>query len=87
MIERMMTIHVCGLCAVQELRSFMDGVLVIDQDLVTEAVRTLALNTLAGYRNGVAVKWNDAELAIYLVYIFGEINKCKHTTLFNFQFT
>ncbi|KAG9225031.1 hypothetical protein CCMSSC00406_0001818 [Pleurotus cornucopiae] len=59
----------------KELRSFMDGVLVIDQDLVTEAVRTLALNTLAGYRNGVAVKWNDAELAIYLVYIFGEINK------------
>lgn len=49
----------------------------IDQDLVTDAVRTLALNTLSAYRNGATVKWNDAELAIYLVYIFGEINKSK----------
>ena len=49
----------------------------IDQDLVTEAVRTLALNTLSAYTNGVPVKWHDAELAIYLVYIFGEINKSK----------
>ena len=49
----------------------------IDQDLVTDAVRTLALNTLSAYRNGVSVKWHDAELAIYLVYIFGEINKSK----------
>lgn len=53
----------------------MDSVLSIDQDLVTDAVRTLALNTLTAYRNGVSLKWNDAELAIYLVYIFGEINK------------
>lgn len=49
----------------------------VDQDLVTDAVRTLALNTLSAYRSGVSVKWHDAELAIYLVYIFGEINKSK----------
>jgi exportin-T len=55
----------------------MDAVLVIDQDLATEAVRTLSLNTLSAYRNGVSIKWHDAELAIYLVYIYGEINKCK----------
>ncbi|KAJ8515674.1 hypothetical protein ONZ45_g6962 [Pleurotus djamor] len=59
----------------KELRSFMDAVLVVDQDLVTEAVRALALNTLAMYTSGVPVKWHDAELAVYLVYIFGEINK------------
>jgi hypothetical protein len=42
----------------------MDSVSSIDQDLVTDAVRTLALNTLTAYQNGVSLKWNDAELAI-----------------------
>ncbi|KAJ7756382.1 armadillo-type protein [Mycena maculata] len=59
----------------KELRILMDSVLVVDQDLVTDAVRSLALNTLGAFQNGIAVKWNDAELGIYLVYIFGEINK------------
>ncbi|TFY81654.1 hypothetical protein EWM64_g2359 [Hericium alpestre] len=59
----------------KELRSFMDSVLSIDQDLVTEAVRRHALDTLSLYRSGQPVKWSDAELAVYLVYIFGEINK------------
>ncbi|KII89963.1 hypothetical protein PLICRDRAFT_40145 [Plicaturopsis crispa FD-325 SS-3] len=59
----------------KDLRSFMDSVLMVDQDLATEAVRTLALSRLSAYQNGVQLKWNDAELAVYLVYIFGEINK------------
>ncbi|KAF8206454.1 armadillo-type protein [Mycena galopus ATCC 62051] len=59
----------------KELRTLMDGVLAVDQDLVTEAVRSLALNTIGAFQNGVAVKWNDAELGVHLVYIFGEINK------------
>lgn len=67
----------------QDLRTFMDSVLVIDPSLVTGAVQTLAMNTLNAYQNGVAVKWNDAELAVYLVYIFGEINKCKPTFIIN----
>ena len=59
----------------KELRSFMDSVLSIDQDLVVEAIRTHALRTLQLYASGTAIKWNDAELAIYLIFIFGEINK------------
>lgn len=55
----------------------MDSVLVVDQELVTQAVRTLALDTISAYRNGVPVKWHDAELGIYLVFIFGEINKSE----------
>lgn len=55
----------------------MDSVLVIDPSLVTSAVQTLAMNTLNAYKNGASVKWNDAELAVYLVYIFGDINKCE----------
>ena len=61
----------------QDLRSFLDAIISIDQDLVTGAVRTLALNTISAFRNGVSIKWNDAELGIYLVYLFGDINKCK----------
>ncbi|KAF9066649.1 armadillo-type protein [Rhodocollybia butyracea] len=59
----------------KELRIFMDSILAIDQDLVTDAVRTFALTTIEAYKNRVEMKWNEAELGIYLVYIFGEINK------------
>lgn len=59
----------------------MDSTHVIEQSLVTDAVRTLVLNTFTAYRNGNTVKWNDAELAIYLVYSFGEINKSAHLSV------
>ncbi|KAF8183925.1 armadillo-type protein [Pholiota molesta] len=59
----------------KDLRVFLDSILSIDQDLVTKAVRTLAVNTITAYRSGATVKWNDAELGIYLMFIFGEINK------------
>lgn len=59
----------------QELRIFMDSILAIDQDLVTDSVRQYALTTIEAYKNRAEVKWNEAELGIYLVYIFGEINK------------
>ncbi|KAG6879880.1 pre-tRNA nuclear export protein [Termitomyces sp. T32_za158] len=59
----------------KDLRTFMDSILSIDQDLVTDAVRTLALTTISAYQNGLSLEWQDAELGIYLVYIFGEINK------------
>ncbi|KAG6873947.1 pre-tRNA nuclear export protein [Termitomyces sp. Mi166 len=59
----------------KDLRTFMDSILSIDQDLVTDAVRTLALSTISAYQNAMTLEWHDAELGIYLVYIFGEINK------------
>ncbi|KAF8656825.1 hypothetical protein AX16_002373 [Volvariella volvacea WC 439] len=59
----------------KDLRGFLDSILVIDSDLVAEALRVLALNSISAYRNGVPLKWNDAELGVYLVYIFGDINK------------
>lgn len=55
----------------------MDSILSIDQDLVTDAVRTLALTTISAYQKGLSLEWQDAELGIYLVYIFGEINKSE----------
>ncbi|KAL4252303.1 Exportin-T [Abortiporus biennis] len=59
----------------KDLRTFMDAALVIDQGLVSDALSSLALETLQRYQNGYPIKWHDAELAIYIVYIFGEINK------------
>ncbi|KAH9178275.1 ARM repeat-containing protein [Lactarius sanguifluus] len=50
----------------KELRSLMDSVLSIDQELVVGAIRTHALQTLQLYAS---------ELAIYLIFIYGEINK------------
>lgn len=67
----------------KDLRTFLDSVLAIDQDLATGAVQTLAMQTINAYRNGVSLKWNDAELGIYLVFIFGEINKSMYCTFFS----
>lgn len=53
----------------------MDAAFVIDPNLVSEALSNLALSTLNTYQSGAPVKWNDAELAVYVVFIFGEINK------------
>ena len=44
--------------------------------MVINAIRSLVLDTLAAYETGSQVKWNDLELAIYLIYILGEVNKC-----------
>ncbi|KAI0091175.1 ARM repeat-containing protein [Irpex rosettiformis] len=59
----------------KDLRTFMDAVFVIDQGLVSDALSNLALSTMNAYKSGAPVKWNDAELAVYIVYFFGEINK------------
>jgi len=61
----------------QDLRTFLDSALAIDQDIVTNAVQTLAFEIISAYRQGVPLKWNDVELAVYLVFIFGEINKSQ----------
>lgn len=53
----------------------MDAVFVINAAMVTDAMSGLSLNTFNAYRNGVPVQWNDAEVAVYMVYIYGEINR------------
>jgi exportin-T len=59
----------------KDLRTFMDSVLSIDPSLVSSTVVSVASNTLSAYQSGNNVKWNEAELALYLVFIYGEINK------------
>lgn len=60
---------------VQDLRTFLDAVFQINPQMVTEAMSNLALNTFNAFRNGIPVKWNEAEVAVYMVYIYGEVNR------------
>ncbi|KZV87175.1 ARM repeat-containing protein [Exidia glandulosa HHB12029] len=59
----------------KDLRVFVDAILTMDGELVSSAVQQLSLNTLKMYESGAEVRWQDAELAVYLVFIFGELNK------------
>ncbi|QRV89824.1 exportin-T protein [Ceratobasidium sp. AG-Ba] len=54
-----------------DLRLFLDSISAIDEELVTSAIKVLAMNTLG--QDGVG--WADAELAVYLVYLYGEFQK------------
>jgi exportin-T len=57
----------------QDLRKFIDAVLVLDIDIVTQALSDHAHSVLIAYENGTQLTWVDAELAIYLVYLYGEL--------------
>lgn len=57
---------------------FLDSIQTLDSELVTSTIHSVAITTLAAYEGGVNLKWQDAELAIHLVYLYGEIIKGKH---------
>src|ERR1700679_3604123 len=56
----------------QDIRNIIDAVLVLDVDIVTPALSEHAQTVLIAYENGTQLTWVDAELAIYLVYLYGE---------------
>ena len=45
----------------------------LDVDIVTQTLSDHAQNVLIMYENGTQLTWVDAELAIYLVYLYGEL--------------
>ncbi len=57
------------------LRGFIDQIAQIDKELYVEVIAAIVLSTLEtlGSRGPGAVSWQQAELAVHLVYIFGEI--------------
>ncbi|KAH7106341.1 ARM repeat-containing protein [Auriculariales sp. MPI-PUGE-AT-0066] len=59
----------------KDLRVFMDSILGMDKDLVASAVQQFSLNTLRVLESGVEVPWQDAELAVFLVFIYGELSR------------
>jgi len=66
----------------KDLRGFVDAILAMDKDLVASAVQQLSLNTLKVIESGVEVPWQDAELAVFLVFIYGELTRCKSSLFF-----
>lgn len=53
----------------------MESILNIDEELVNAYVRTLTLDTLQVYQSGGAVSWHEVELAVHLIYLYGELQK------------
>ncbi|KAF8526317.1 ARM repeat-containing protein [Hysterangium stoloniferum] len=59
----------------KDLRVFLDSIQTLDNDLVTRTVHSVAISTLTAFNSSVNLTWQDAELAIHLVYLYGEIAK------------
>ncbi|KAG8906804.1 pre-tRNA nuclear export protein [Tulasnella sp. 403] len=65
----------------QDLRTLMDSIGTIDDQLVADAVQQIAVSTLIAYQTARAsgapdtggISWKDAELAVYLVHLYGEL--------------
>ncbi|RXK35182.1 hypothetical protein M231_07553 [Tremella mesenterica] len=65
-------------------RSFIESIAAIDRTMHTEVVANIAVTTLESIRtNGTSsAKWQDAELALHLVYTFGEMTKVNTRAAF-----
>ncbi len=61
----------------QDLRTFADSVMAIDESLVNGYVQNLALDTLQQFQSGISISWQDAELAVYLIFLYGELQKAN----------
>lgn len=60
----------------------MDHIYGIDEDLVNAYVQRLAMSTLQqASQPGAAVSWQDVELAVHLIYLYGELQKSVKGTL------
>lgn len=72
-------------CAMrQSFRSVIDNIAAIDKSLHTEVVANAVVTTLDRLRNQgpSSVTWQQAELAAYLVFTFGEISKSNSRAAF-----
>ncbi|TXT13691.1 hypothetical protein VHUM_01058 [Vanrija humicola] len=68
----------------QSFRSVIDNIAAIDKTLHTEVVASVVVNTLErlSSQGASGVTWQQAELAAYLVYTFGEISKSNSRAAF-----
>ncbi|ORX37714.1 tRNA binding protein [Kockovaella imperatae] len=63
-------------------RSFIESVAQIDKDLHTDIVARIVLSTFDALARSETVPWQQAELALHLVYTFGELNKANSRAAF-----
>ncbi|KAG8854340.1 pre-tRNA nuclear export protein [Serendipita sp. 405] len=57
----------------KDIRKTIDSIYTFDSELVTGTISEKALNTLSDYEAGSQLSWESAELAVYLVFMYGEI--------------
>ncbi len=60
-------------------RAYIESIASIDKSLHTEVVAGIVVFTLEALqsRGQQAVSWQQAELAVHLVYTYGELNKSR----------
>jgi len=59
--------------ALQDVRKTIDTIYALDNDLVTGVISERAQTALDAYESGTELPWQVAELAIYLVFMYGEL--------------
>lgn len=62
----------------------MDTIYTLDSELITGAVAERAQSALEVYEGGGELSWDQAELAIYLVFMYGELGGKEKGTLHHF---
>lgn len=66
----------------------MDHIYSIDEDLVNAYVQRVAMATLQqASQPGATVSWQDVELAVYLIFLYGELQKSVKGTFMLIQQT
>ncbi|KAL7748978.1 pre-tRNA nuclear export protein [Sorochytrium milnesiophthora] len=63
----------------KQLKVFFDNIALIDQKLWSEYSSTAVMATLRQVESGANVQWNDVELALHILYLFGESQKVSST--------
>lgn len=58
-------------------RAIIESISQIERTLHTEVVARIVVSTLEAIKGGQQVPWQQAELAVHLVYTFGELNKSE----------
>ncbi len=63
----------------QMCRAYIESIAAIDKNLHTEVVADIVVSALEKLQSSgpSAVPWQQAELAMHLVYTFGELNKSE----------
>jgi exportin-T len=69
----------------QDMRTFMEIIYAVEADMVATALCTYTVNFFNQYEvRRASVTWQDVELAVYLVMIYGEV--CKGVYRFHPQY-
>lgn len=64
----------------QSLKSFYDSIAALDYVLFTSYVHSVVMSTFEKFKNlGASLDWRELELALYVLYLYGEARKGQMT--------